>query len=176
MKNPLDIPAKERGQLRLFAVNLTNPSDTPTAQTLCDLLGANDLDPTYVELVQISDLDEMSLPQYLSQGYDIDAETLAPDRTRLAALSGYVLIILSLAFRDRALTLRDVPDLTLIASYGADGPDWTSTEAIKTDSTAIGSGAQPRKKPSDAAMGGRVATFALLFMFVFTALFIWLAA
>jgi hypothetical protein len=172
MTDTMTVSGKERGQLRLFAVNLTDPD----IETLGTLLGADDLDPAYVELVKISDLDEMSLPQYLSQGYDIDADTLAPDRPRLAALTGHVLIILSLAFRDHALTLNDVPDLTLIASYGNQGPDWTAPEPLETDSTAIGSGVQPRKKPSDAAMGGRVATFALLFMFVFTALFIWLAA
>ena len=36
---------------------------------------------------------------------------------------------------------------------------------------------KPRRKPkSDAAIGGMVATFALLFLAVFVGLFIWLAA
>jgi len=173
MTNDLTISAKERGQLRLFAVNLTDSDDISVPSVLGKLLGAEHLDPNYVELVRISDLGDLSLPNYLTQGYDIDANTLAPDRVRLAALDGYVLIIMSLAFRDRAMTLPVVPELTLIANYGAQGPDWTATETIETDSTDIGSGVQPRKKSSEAAMSGRIATYVLLFLFVFTALFIW---
>ena len=176
MTNALTIAAKERGQLRLFAVNLTDAGGENIPKTLGQMLGAEDLDPAYVELVRLSDLGDMNLPQYLAQGYDIDADTLSADRARLTGLSGYVLIILSLAFRDRAMTLRAVPELTLIANYGAQGPDWSANETIDTDSTDIGSGVQPRKTPSDAAIGGRIATYALLFLFVFTALFIWIGS
>lgn len=175
MNTTLTIPAAERGHLRLFAVNLTDTSALDTDTALAQFFGEQDLDMTYVELVKISDLDELSLPDYLTQGYDIDTATLAPDRARLSALGGYVLVILSLAFKDRAITLAPRPELTLIATYTTHGPDWSSTQTLDTDSTKIGSGVQ-RKKPSEAAMMGRIATYVLLFMFVFTALFVWMAA
>ena len=171
----LNIPAKERGQLRLFAVNLGDGEEFSIPKRLGQLLGGEGLDENYVELVRISDLGDLSLPDYLTQGYDIDADTLRADRARLAALDGFVLIILSLAFRDRAMTLPQMPELTLIATYGNTGPDWHSRETIETTSAEPASGTT-RKTPSDAAMSGRIATYVLLFLFIFTGLFVWLAA
>lgn len=47
------------------------------------------------------------------------------------------------------------------------------SEFVEQDETSE----KPRRKPkSDAAIGGMVATFALLFLAVFVGLFIWLAA
>jgi hypothetical protein len=180
MTNDLTIQAAETGRLRLFAVNLDAKAvaelDNAEPEALGLMLGVDDLDPTYIELVRIEDLSELGLMGYLREGYDLGDDVLGADRTKLAALRGHVLIVLSLAFQGHAVTLPKRADLTLIATYNTHGPDWSEGMALNTPSAEPYSGPPAKKRPSDAAMSGRVATFALLFIFIFTAVFIWIAA
>jgi hypothetical protein len=170
----------ERGRLRLFAINKTESEaqailneGTHAIQTL---LGANELNPDYIELFRVADLGEMGLDDYLHTGYDIPRAQLDPQANRLRALEGYVLVVLSLAFRDLNVTLPDTPDLTLIGTFGAPAAEWTTIETVTSASADPYSGPPKASRPvSDAAMSGRVATAALLVIFLITGLVVWLA-
>jgi hypothetical protein len=180
MNQTIDIPASDSGVLRLFALNLSTQIlqelDDSAPENLCVMLGLEDLDPTYVELVRISDLEELGLAGYLRDGYGLDEASIGEDRAKLRGLSGHVLIILSLAFRNTATTLEARPDLTLIGRYHTQGPDWSATAPLTSPSAAPYTGPPAKKRPSDAAMSGRIATYALLFIFLFTGAFIWIAS
>ncbi len=175
-----EIPPMERGRLRLFAINKTEDE----ARALLDegthaiqkLLGVNDLNPDFIELFRLADLGDMGLDDYLHTGYDVPRAQLDPQAGRLRALEGCVLVVLSLAFRDLHVTLPDTPDLTLIGTFGAPAPEWTTTETVTSASADLYTGAhKPGKPVSDAAMSGRVATAALLVIFLITGLVVWLA-
>jgi len=102
---------------------------------------------------------------------------LNPDKTKLEALDGWVLILFSRAFQDAAATLTPASTLTLIGTYSETGTDWRATETIDTDSAKPYS-APPettKKRPSDAAMSGRVATLVLIVLALFTYVFIRIA-
>ncbi|UOA28159.1 hypothetical protein [Pseudosulfitobacter sp. DSM 107133] len=175
-----EIPPMERGRLRLFAINKTEDEarailaeGTHAIQTL---LGANDLNPDFIELFRVADLGDMGLDDYLHTGYDIPRAQLDPQAGRLRALEGYVLVVLSLAFRDLHVTLPDTPDLTLIGTFGAPAAEWSTTETITSAAAEPYSGPPKASKPvSDAAMSGRVATVALLVIFLITGLVVWIA-
>ena len=175
----LDIPAKERGRLHLFALNET-PSDPPEPPEPdprpAEILGITDLNPDYAEIVTIKALRPMSLADYLAEGYDIDDSQLAPTRARINALEGHVLVVLSLAFRDQPHSLASGANLTHVASLQTEGPDWQSSAQVTAESARPGTAPTGKKRPSDAAMMGRIAMLALLLMFTLTALLIWIAA
>ena len=192
MTATLTVPAAERRTVRVFAVNLpeaevsamlrdtgatttgTASDDLPEIPAAAELLGWPDLDTRHTELFPVRDLTGLGLPGYLAEGLGLDEATLAPDRARLAALEGYVLIVLSRAFGDKAVTLDLPPALTLIGSYAE------KTAPVIFEPLPAG-GAQdapqtPTRKPvSDAAMSGRIAMAALLVMFALTALVVWMA-
>lgn len=179
MKQTFDVPASERGKLHLFALNgATREADTPLADELpAVILSIPELDPTYAEIVNLSDLGALELTDYLTEGYDIPAASLNAEKMRLNALEGRVLIVLSLAFRDQPQSIALGNKLTHIATLDTQGTDWTPSDPIKTQSALPGSAPAStiKKRPSNAAMMGRIATFVLLGMFAFTALLIWIA-
>ena len=192
MTATLTVPAAERRTVRVFAVNLpeaqvsamlrdTAPAapdaptgDLPAIPAAAELLGWPDLDTRHTELFPIRDLTGLGLPGYLAEGLGLDEATLAPDRARLAALEGYVLIVLSRAFGDRAVTLDLPPALTLIGTY----PEKTAPlvfEPLPAGGAQEAPRTPARKSVSDAAMSGRIAMAALLVMFALTALVVWMA-
>ncbi|MDU8928492.1 hypothetical protein RXV86_13965 [Alisedimentitalea sp. MJ-SS2] len=129
----IDIPAGEHDILRLFAINLpreamremlqpvngTQPTPSPAAQ----LLGIGGLDDRHAELFDTTDLAGLGLRGYLSEGYDLAPETLAPDAARLDAIKGYALLLLSQAFDRRATRLSPIRSLNLVATYALPGAD-----------------------------------------------------
>ena len=190
MTATLTIPAEEHRTARLFAINLPEAEvaamlrDTPQPATLtgalpetlaaATLLGWPDLDTRRAEVFAIRDLTGFGLMGYLTEGLGLDEAQIAPDRARLAALDGYVLILMSRAFRGQAVTLKLPQTLTLIGTY-------RETAAPVVFEPLPSGGAQdaprtPTRKPvSDAAMSGRVAMAALAVMFALTALVVWMA-
>ena len=178
MTRTLDIPAGERSKLHLFALN-TEPTETDadatqkTGAPAAKLLNIPDLDADYAEVIAVDDIAELGLLQYLIDGYDIDPNDLRAHRTRINALEGHALIVLSLAFQDQAHTISLGPALTHIATLPTQGPDWSSDRSIETQS-ALPPAPAP-KRPSNAAMMGRIATYTLVLMFALTGLMIWIA-
>ncbi len=170
----ITIPAHEHGIVRVFALSMSEDeakalrSDNGAQKAM---LGASSLNSDFVEVFPMSDIAEIGLSQYLEQGNGIDPAQLAPDRAKLAALDGWVMIIYSNAFGGSAQTLAPHNTLTLIGTYAEPGVDWSPKQTLLSE--AATTPASPKKKPSDAAMSGRIATLALLVLFALTALMVW---
>lgn len=178
MTDALQVPPNERGVIRVFALSMTDDeakSLKTDPDALTAALGAP-IDTTHVEVFPVSDLEGVGLVGYLAEGNDVPMDQLTPDRAKLDKLGGWVLIVFSLAFADRATTLKPAPSLTLIGTYGERRTDWRATETVAAESAKPFS-APPetvRKKPSDAAMSGRIAMIALIVLGLLTWLMIWI--
>ena len=180
----LVVKANERGMVRVFALSMTDAEaqilkangedgdDNPTPQERA--LGAAALDAGYVEVFPIKDLADLGLAGYLETGNGIDPAQFAPDRQKLEALDGWVLCVYSAAFGGQAQTLNPAKALTLIGTYSEPGVDWTDTQTLTSDA-AMGETTPVKKRPSDAAMSGRIAMAALLVIFALTGLMVWIA-
>lgn len=180
----LTVRAHEQGMIRLFALSMTedeakplradpNAPDPARSERLAALLGVKDLDPDGVEVFAVADLEDLGLAGYMIEGNGVDARDIDPDRAKLAALDGWVMVVYSKAFAGEEATLRPAPQLTLIATYSEPGTDWSASKPLT--STSAARQATDKKQPSDAAMAGRVATIALLVLFALTAVVIWVA-
>jgi hypothetical protein len=198
----LDMAAQEVAALSRHdpaAVSAFNPIPTPAERPdpVAALLGVDALDPDFVEIFDLADLAGLGLSSYLATGNAIPEAQLAPDRARLDALQGPVLILFAAAFANRPVTLHPDPRLTLIGSYAEEIPP-VEFEPLP-DAGAKGSLGQPRsdaltsghpasqtgtaqdappvqvQKYSNARMSGMVATAALLVMFAMVSLMIWIA-
>ncbi|MDX5349466.1 MAG: hypothetical protein LPJ95_02005 [Paracoccaceae bacterium] len=117
------IPAHDRHGVRVFSAALS-PQEVQRdkAGLVASLLRDPDLDPAHVELFDTADLSGVGLAGYLAEGLGVSETALAPDRARLDALTGPVLILRSRALHGRAVTLDPDPRLTLIATYAEDRP------------------------------------------------------
>ena len=181
MTAPQTIPANERGRVRVFALSLTDAEARTLSQTpeaIAEALGVDGLlDMEHVELFPISDLEGVGLAGYLTEGAGVPDAQLAADRAKLDKIGGWVLIVFSLAFGDRAATLRPAAPLTLIGTYGETRTDWNAPHEIPSEAAKPYSAPAERgkKRPSNAAMSGRVATLVLLLLAVFTYVFIRIA-
>jgi hypothetical protein len=179
MTTPLEIAANETGVIRVFALSMTEidakalKSD-PSAINAA--LGA-DVDAEQIEIFPLSDLDGVGLPAYLTEGNAVPPEQLVPDRAKIDRLGGWVMIVFSLAFHGRTTTLSPIPALTLIGTYGMLGPDWRATQTVTAEAAKpfTAPPATVKKRPSDAAMSGRVATVVLILLGLFTWAMIWIA-
>ncbi len=173
MTRTLTISAGERGRLRLFSIAL--PEDMAARLKrepfgTAALLGVPDLDIDYAEVIRIEDLGDMPLSEYLAEGYDVPPSELQEQDQKLNALEGYALVVLSLAFRDKGHDVTLGPELSLVASFDLDTTDWTAVTQPAPEAAKPAS-APPethRKRPSDAAMSGRVAMVALLVLGLLT--------
>ena len=132
---------------------------------------------TPVEIFPLSDLEGVGLPGYLADGHAVPEAQIAPDRIKLDKLGGWVLVLYSRAFEGAEVTLTPSPALTLIGTYGTPGTNWQSTETLSVEAAKPYS-APPetvKKRPSDAAISGRIAMVVLIGLALFTWLFIWIA-
>ena len=179
MSAPIDIPAHQSGVIRVFALSMSDADakalkSDPSARAAA--LGA-EVDAEQVEIFPVSDLEGVGLAGYLIEGNAVPAADIAPDRAKLDRLGGWVMIVFSRAFKGEATTLTLAPSLTLIGTYGAAGVDWRATETIRSEAAKPYSGVSKagRKRPSDAAMSGRIAMLVLISLALFTWLFIWIA-
>lgn len=182
MSAPIQISNTEAGIVRLFTVDLPPEQiATFTARNgrwpLAEALGADTLDPDFIDVFDVDDLKGLGLTTYLADGHGIPDDQLAAMRPRLEGLRGTVMVITSRAFSGQAQTITPRAPLNLIASFTEDRtparfdplPD---PGRQQTDPPAP----EPaRRKPSDAAMSGRIATVVLLVLFVLVAVMIWIA-
>lgn len=183
----LDVRANESGVVRIFALSMEDEKaqalkansgigGTGGGSSLKELaLGAAALDPEHVEVFPIDDLGEMALPDYLVEGAGAKATEIDADRFKLSSLEGWVMIVYSSAFRGVAQSLSPSSQLTLIGSYGQEGTEWSAPVDLSTAS-ALPQETEtpaPKKRPSDAAMSGRIAMLALLVAFFVVGLMLW---
>lgn len=172
MTDILTVTPGERRVVRLFDLDMAPEhirflKSEPGA--LAQALGVSDIDPDHAEILKVSDLEELGLATYLTEGAGIPEAEIAADRDRLAALKNHVLVVLSRAFGDRAETIRPREGIRPIAIYGQPATDWTATP-IPTDSAAPG-----RTPPREARAAAR-RTGGLVFaaVMVLLAVMLWL--
>lgn len=140
MTDVIDIPAGERGVVRLFALDM-RPEQAMFLKepgALAQVLGIEDIDLEQVEIFPVSDLEDIGLAGYLREGLGVPSEQIEADRDRLDALEGHVLLIRSRAFDGRETRLTPASQITLIGSYGERATDWSgaplSAESAKPHS------------------------------------------
>ncbi|WP_299587926.1 hypothetical protein [uncultured Tateyamaria sp.] len=179
MTPKIDIPAHEHGAIRVFSLSMSDDAARAfkdDAAQLVEMLGVP-VDADHIEVFALSDLEGVGLAGYLSDGHAVPDAELTPDRIKLDKMGGWVMIVYSRAFNGAATTLAPAPALTLIGTYGTPGTNWQATETI-TSEAAKPYSAPPetvKKRPSDAAMSGRIAMIVLIGLALFTWLFIWIA-
>jgi hypothetical protein len=149
-----------------------------SASSLQELaLGSAAFDPAHAEVFPISDLGDMPLATYLVEGAGVDPETLQADRFKLTSLEGWIMVVYSSAFKGRAQTLTPSAQVTLVGAYPQEGVDWTAPVDLSTPSALPQAPDLPEpeapKRPSDAAMSGRIAMLALVVAFLVVGLMIW---
>jgi hypothetical protein len=185
----IPILPNERHTLRVFALDMTaaevaalrdadavlEPGQVlPYLRTdaAARLLGVA-VDATQVEVFHSDDVEAIGLAAYLIEGNAVSQAQIAADADRLDTYRGYVLTIRSQAFGGQAATLRPDPKARLMGTYAEEVPP-VKFDPLPTSSASgvLGGGRAPM---SDARIGGMVATFVLLFLFVLTGLLIWIA-
>lgn len=180
MTTRIDIPNNERGIIRLFALSMTETEAKALkddAKTVAHVLGTDAvLDMDHVEVFPVTDLEGVGLMGYLTEGGAVPPDQLSADRAKLDRIGGWVLLVYSLAFHDQEATLTPVPALTLIGTYGETRTDWRPAEKVEAESAKPYSAPAETvtKKPSDAAMSGRIAMIVLLVLGLLTWAMIWI--
>lgn len=175
MSDALTVPPGETGKVRVFALNMpaeqVNFLHEPGA--VADILGVDRLDTAHVDIFALRDLEELGLPGYLIEGCDVPAVQIAPDRARLKALRGHVLVVHSRAFDGQAENLAPAAALDLVAIYDVTPTDWSARTPIDTDSARrrAGSAQSPR---AERARARRIGSGIFLVFMILFALIVWL--
>jgi hypothetical protein len=169
----LHIPPNERHTVRVFTLAVP-PDDLHRLRAdpaaIAALLGTPTVNPHYIDIFDVKDIDAIGLAQYLIDGNGVAEPQITADKDRLDAIRGPVLILTSGAATG---TLTPAPNLTIIGTYAEDTPP-IIFEPLPTES-AKGLTGQGKPPMSDARIGGMVATVALILMFGLTVFVIWLA-
>lgn len=184
MKPSMSIKASETGLIRVFALSLSDDAayrlkddSDVIPHPVEDALGTQNLNRAHIEVFAVSDLGDMPLADYMIEGPGAQENAIEPDRAKLAALEGWVMVVYSAAFSGQARDITPAPELTLIGTYPQEGIDWSGTVDLHTPSAQPqGDWTSASKKRSDAAISGRIATLALLVAFGVVGLMIWVAS
>lgn len=145
--------------------------DGPLAQ----MLGVDQLDRSRVELIQAEDFAEYGILHYLHDGHGFPMEALLPDEAALAALYGPVLLVFRAALPAGLGRIDPKAPLHLVGRYDEE-PVPAPIAMEPSPAPEVDVSAVSRKKPSDAAMSGRVATAVLVFLVLFCVAFVWMAS
>lgn len=178
-ENTAHVSSAERGVVRIFRCDYQLRLEIEhfgTYDRFCQSLGIDRIDPGHIQQVQVQALGDMSLTRFLAEGYDVRSDDLAKYASALDALNGQdvlLLILRSPAFIDKPVTLRTQGEADLVATLREEGSPVVFEELpnpIRSSAPAD----LPAKRPSDAAMSGRIATLALLFLFALVGAMIWI--
>ena len=167
------IPANDHGAIYVFAVAGTPPPELPdkSDSALLAVFGPVLLNTDYVDVVTPGVLTDMSLPQYIAQGYDMP---VADDLEKaLHGLNGTVVLAMSAAFGGKDVTLT-LPEGTRLVATLRENPAIKIIDPMNTTSADGVLTPPPTKSPkSNARMSGMVAMYALLAMFALVGVMIW---
>ncbi len=144
--NDLIIAPHERGVIRLFSLDM-RPEEAKFMHepgAVDQVLGVEGLDPEQIDIFPVSDLEDLGLYGYLSEGCGVSVDQL--DRTKLEAIEGWVMVLRSAAFGDRSVTLSPDPRLHLIGLFTEEATNWTG-DVIETESAKPYSA--PQSPPAD---------------------------
>jgi hypothetical protein len=180
MSDRFEIKENEHGIVRLFTVDLPEAELDDFAEAkgdgpspLQEALGVSDLNTDFVELFPVSALEGLGLTGYMVEGLGIAEADVNEDRARLEAIEGPVLVVLSSAFGGTPQTLTPKPPLRWVGTYTEERAA-VNFKPLPAESAKGTTGGKP--PPSDAAMSGRVASIALLVLFLLVAVVVWVAA
>lgn len=167
----ITIPANDFGQIRVFATMMDLPHEVlaKTPEGMLALFGAP-LNPDFVDIVAIDDLNGMALTRYIETGYD-----MAPDLVEQAVvdrITGHAVLVLSSATGGKTTELHPGFGLRHVTTY-TPKPDFTPHDTLPAES-AKGTIPPPQGTPpkSNARISGMVAMYALLAMFLLVGLMI----
>ena len=123
----LNVAPHERGVLRLFTLDM-RPEEAkflrePGAAE--QALGVENLDHEQIEVFPVSDLEELGLYGYLTEGCGIPEDQL--NRAELEAIEGWVMVLRSKAFGDQALELSPDARVALAGLFTEESTNWTGT-------------------------------------------------
>ncbi|MBY6067503.1 hypothetical protein KUW17_12175 [Leisingera aquaemixtae] len=173
MTGAIHIPAGERGVIRLFALDM-RPEQAAFLKepgALAQVLGIEALDMDQVEVFPVSDLEDIGLTGYLTEGCGVPRAQVEEDREMLQALEGHVLLIRSRAFGGDETRLTPAAQIVLKGTYGERQTSWSappvSTESAKPYSA-------PKLPPREARSKARrigAALFAIVMTLI--ALAVW---
>lgn len=176
----MEVAAEESGVVRVFSIDTAEVDalrpirDTAAGlDRIAGLLGVDHIDPDFIELFPVSDLEAFGFANYLTAGNGIPEEQVEPDRAKLDALTGWVLIVYSSAFGGEAQTLAPLPALTHVGSY-SEPRDTRPLEPLHSEAATETVATRPPM--SKARQSGMVASVVLLALFVLVAVMIWVSA
>ncbi|WP_420327788.1 aspartate carbamoyltransferase catalytic subunit [Mameliella sp.] len=135
-------------------------------------LGATRLRESFVDVVAIRDLGEMTLSQYLSAAYDVPARTLAQDRNRIDALKGHAVVLPPQAFDGTSQELTINPPLALVGRYGEARPTARGANPMSRSARGQAGGRPPARRGSG---NSPVLKLILAAVALILALVLWLA-
>ncbi len=172
----LTIPALDHGQVRVFAVTGPVPVGIheKTPEALAEVLGAEGLDPDFIDVFDTNALGDMTVVDFLSRGYDLTPDVA--DLAMLKGLEGVVLLLMSRATNGAETTLqlgRGVNHVTTLGDQAILGAPQPLKSAASQGVIEHGAA---RSKKSDARIGGMVATIVLVLMMLFVGLMVWVGA
>lgn len=169
----IHIPAGERGVIRLFALGM-RPEQAAFLKepgALAQVLGIEALDMEQVEIFPVSDLEDIGLTGYLTEGCGVPRTQIEEDREMLQALEGHVLLIRSRAFGGEETRLTPADQIVLKGTYGERRTNWKA--APETAESAKPNSA-PKLSPREARSQARrigAALFAIVMALI--ALAVW---
>lgn len=168
----IHIPANDHGAIYVLELNRPAPDGLAdkTDAAMMAVFGNVVLNTDYVDAISPGMLEDMTLPDLIQGGYDMAVPDAVAEELR--SLFGTVILVMSAAFGGTEMTI-DLPSDVRLVTILRDTPTMAAPRPIQTDS-AKGTVPSSRKKPSDAAMSGRIATYALLILFALVALMIWI--
>lgn len=171
----LNIPANDHGALYVLELNRPPPAglEDKTDAAMQAIFGDTLVNTDYVDIITPGMLTDLSLPDLIRNGYDMPVSPAEAEEMR--GLMGTAVLVMSAAFGQQARTI-DLPADVRLVSVLRETPDLKAPRPLRT-STADGilEGGKAKKRPSDAAMSGRIATIALVLMFALVGLMIWIA-
>lgn len=169
-------------QVWVFGVDLTEPEaralleypDEDSRSPLEELLGVSFLDEDFIEIFDAKWLASYGFAHYLTEANGMSEDSVSPDAARLDALEGTVLLVFPQALREGA-TMEPRYPLQFVGSY-LEAMEIRVPEPMPTESAkGVLEGPAGKPRPSDAAILGRVATAALIFLFALVLLMVWVA-
>lgn len=170
----IDIPANDHGAIYVFEVVGVPPAglDDKADAALIAVFGPVVLNTDYVDVVAPGALTDMTLSQFITQGYDMPvADDVAEE---LRSLTGTAVFVMSAAFGGQDVAF-DLPENVRLVATLREKAAIKIIDPLNTASAEGTLDTKPTKPPkSNARMSGMVATYALLAMFALVALMIWM--
>ena len=170
----LNIPANNHGAIYVLELNRPIPEglDAKTDAAMMAVFGKVVVNTDYVDAVTPGMLIDMTLADLIRNGYEMPVSDR--DAEKLRCLGGTVVLVMSAAFGGNELTI-DLPSDVRLVTTLREGASMSAPQPIHTESAKGIVPPSGKKVPSQAAMSGRVATIALLVMFLLVAIMIWIA-